>query len=94
MSRRSARIDATTPAQSAGLVLRKNNVNRWLLFADTTPETGLNTGSDLRIDGYDDTGTAMGTSLFLERATRRVGIGTTGPTLTAAPRVIHGEVMY
>ena len=73
-------IDATTPAQSAGLVLRKNNVNRWLLFADTTPETGLNTGSDLRVDAYDDAGAAMGTSLFLERATRRVGIGTTGPT--------------
>lgn len=53
---------------------------RWSLRADTTAEGGSNAGSDFRIVRYSDTGVALDTPFFINRASALVGIGTTSPT--------------
>lgn len=58
--------------QNAVLALRKNNLNRWLMFAD-------NTNSNFRLDGYGGLN-GDGTYLFINRDTGNVGIGTTTPS--------------
>ncbi|MBI1760200.1 MAG: tail fiber domain-containing protein [Acidobacteria bacterium] len=72
-------IDATAASQNSVLAYRKNNFNRWLLFADNSAESGSNAGSNFRLDAYNDAGNGIGTHLFIQRASGYVGIGTTNP---------------
>ena len=71
-------VDATSVARNSVLAFRKNNFNRWLMFADNVSETGGNAGSDFRLDAYSNTG-GIATHLFVKRSTGNVGIGTTNP---------------
>lgn len=58
---------------------RTNNLPRWAFRVDGT-ESGTNTGSDLAIRRYDDTGAVIDAAMFISRATGNVGIGTTTPS--------------
>jgi hypothetical protein len=69
----------TSPIQNSVVAYRKNNLNRWLLFADNVPETGSNSGSNFKLDSYNDAGNGLKTVLFIHRATGNVGIGTLNP---------------
>ncbi len=71
-------IDATTVSNNAVLAFRKNNFNRWLMFADNAADSGGSTGSDFRLDAYNNAG-GIGTRLFVQRSTGNVGIGTITP---------------
>lgn len=51
---------------------------RWRVGSVTSTESGSNVGSDWQIDRYDDTGTALGTAMFVKRASGRVNFGATG----------------
>jgi len=73
-------IDATTVSQNSVLAYRKNNLNRWLMFADNGPESGNNAGSNFRLDAYNDAGNGIATYMVVQRATGNVGIGTTIPS--------------
>jgi hypothetical protein len=73
-------IDATPPSQNSVMAYRKNDLNRWLMFADNTSESGGNAGSDFRLDAYNDAGNGIATRLIVNRATGNVGIGTINPT--------------
>jgi hypothetical protein len=57
---------------------RTNNLPRWAFRVDGT-ESGTNTGSDLAIRRYDDTGAVIDAAMFISRATGYVGIGTATP---------------
>ncbi|MEY2547077.1 MAG: hypothetical protein QOG48_2194 [Verrucomicrobiota bacterium] len=74
-------IDATTASQNSILAYRKNNLSRWLMFADSTSESGSNAGSDFRLDAYGDAGAGIATRLLVKRSTGNVGIGTTSPAV-------------
>lgn len=52
---------------------------RWVVRANTTTEAGANAGTDFQILNYDDTGTLIGTSIGIERATGNVTIGAAPP---------------
>lgn len=58
--------------QSGGLA-------RWVMRVDAIAENGSNTGSDFNLIGRDDTGTSLGTYLFVKRNNGNIGIGTTNP---------------
>jgi hypothetical protein len=73
-------LDSPATARNAVLGYRKNNLNRWLVFADSSSESGGNTGSDLRIDRYNDAGNGIETALLVKRSSGNVGIGTTTPS--------------
>ena len=77
-------IDAAPASQNSVLAYRKNNLNRWLMFADSIPESGGNTGSDFQLDAYNDAGGGIANYLFIKRSTGNVGIGTTGPATRLA----------
>jgi hypothetical protein len=49
---------------------------RWTLRANSTAETGLNTGTDFQLVRYDDNGTFLDSPIFVQRSTGNVGIGT------------------
>jgi hypothetical protein len=53
---------------------------RWGVQADNTAESGTNTGSDFRINSYDDAGAFVRTPLFIKRSSGLVGLGTSSPT--------------
>ncbi|WP_432131249.1 hypothetical protein [Streptomyces tendae] len=54
---------------------------RWGFQMDTATETGTgNTGSNLRINRYSDTGSYVDSPLYVERATGNIGINTTSPS--------------
>ncbi|MGE0887610.1 MAG: hypothetical protein AB7P14_29155 [Blastocatellales bacterium] len=72
-------IDTVGTLKNSVLGFRKNNFTRWLMFADNSAESGNNTGSDFRLDAYNDAGNGIGTHLFVKRATGNIGIGTTSP---------------
>jgi hypothetical protein len=69
----------TSPSSSSVLAYRKNNYNRWLLYADNASEGGASGGTNFRLDAYDNAGVGIANRLFVERATGNVGIGTTAP---------------
>jgi hypothetical protein len=48
--------------------------NRWSLSANSTAESGSNTGSDFALSNYSDTGVQLGSPLFIQRSTGYVGI--------------------
>ncbi|MER5887131.1 hypothetical protein ABT160_25185 [Streptomyces sp. NPDC001941] len=56
--------------------LQSAGVDRWQIQLDGTAESGGNAGSNVRISARDDAGADLGISLFLNRANRRVGVGT------------------
>ncbi|EDM35234.1 hypothetical protein PBAL39_13417 [Pedobacter sp. BAL39] len=60
---------------------------RWYAYADNSPETGANAGSNFLISRYNDAGAFLGTSLTLNRAT---GAATFGSTLQAGLTKIVG----
>ena len=72
-------LDSSPASQVSVLSYRKNNLTRWLMYTDSSPETGGNAGSNLRLDAYNDAGNGISTSLFVERETGNVGIGTDQP---------------
>jgi hypothetical protein len=74
-------IDATTASQNSILAYRKNNLTRWLLFADNGAESGTAAGSNFRLDAYNNSGGGIATRLLVDRATGNVGIGTTSPAV-------------
>lgn len=53
---------------------------RWKVRADSTSETGGNSGSNFGIVRYSDNGEALDTPLFIQRSNGNVGIGATDPT--------------
>ena len=55
-------------------------VQRWILRSDGTAESGANAGSDFNILGRDDSGTLLGSYLFVKRSNGNTGIGTITPT--------------
>jgi hypothetical protein len=67
-------IDAAPATQIPVLALRKNNFNRWLLFANADAS-----GSDFQLDAYDNAGNGIANRLYVKRFTGDVGIGTTTP---------------
>ena len=71
-------IDATNVSNNSVLAFRKNNFNRWLMFANSTPESGGNNGSDFQLDAYNNAG-GIANYLFIKRSTGNVGIGTAAP---------------
>lgn len=73
-------IDAAPASQNSVLAFRKNNFNRWLMFANGSPESGGNAGSDFQLDAYNDAGLGIANHLFVKRATGNVGIGTPTPS--------------
>lgn len=75
-------IDSTTVSQSSVLAFRKNNLNRWLAFADSISEGGDADGSNFRLDAYNDAGGGIATRLFVRRNPGQVGIDTNSPTQT------------
>ena len=72
-------IDATAVSQNSVLAYRKNNFNRWLMFANGAAETGGNEGSDFQIDAYNNAG-GIANYFFIKRATGNVGIGAPDPS--------------
>lgn len=52
---------------NAGVNLKKDGANRWLLTADSTADTGGDAGSNLQLLYFSDAGAPVGT-LFIERA--------------------------
>ncbi len=48
--------------------------DRWVAAANATAESGANAGSNFEINRYDDTGTLIGTSVFISRATGTVSV--------------------
>lgn len=52
---------------------------RWGLQADSTSESGVNAGSNFRINRYDDNGTFVASPLFIRRSDGQVGVGTSNP---------------
>ena len=70
--------------QVSAVVGRLLEATRWRLsLGDATPETGGNTGSDFKIERYNDAGTLIDTPFTINR---RLGIVTiTGPGEGAAP---------
>jgi hypothetical protein len=68
-------VSAAPSNRSAALAYRKNNLNRWLVGADSTAESGSSSGSDFRILRYDDAGGIIDTPLLIKRSTGDVGIG-------------------
>lgn len=65
--------------QDRDILFASSGSNRWSLRADSAAETGSNAGSNFRIINRDDTGTALGTALFIRRDDGKVGLGTTSP---------------
>jgi hypothetical protein len=56
--------------QSSMIQGRVGNVNRWgMALGDGSPETGGNTGSNYKINRYDDSGNFMNYSIVVERLT-------------------------
>ena len=65
---------------------QRNGVMRWgMNFADSTPETGADIGSDFRLTRFTDDGLITNTALLISRATGQVTIGGVPLTLPAAP---------
>jgi len=53
---------------------------RWGIQADNTTESGINAGTNFRINRYDDTGTYIDTVAYIRRADKQIGINTTNPS--------------
>ncbi|MEU8469609.1 hypothetical protein AB0F30_17075 [Streptomyces sp. NPDC029006] len=68
---------------------------RWILRANNTTEAGSNAGTDFQINRYDDTGTLLGTALFIERSTGRIGLGgNVAPTAGLHLVRASGQMLY
>ena len=52
---------------------------RWNIYANSTAESGSNSGSNLTISKYTDAGVYNGVAMFIERSSGSVGIGTSSP---------------
>ncbi len=76
---------------SAGFTMRRPSTGgtRWRLLADGATESGSNSGSNFKIESFDDTGALLGTPLYIARSTSNVGIGTMSP---GAPLDVKGEI--
>ncbi len=59
---------------SRALNLQTAGVNRWVMFANATPESGSNAGSDLMIGSYSDAGAWLGGHFQIVRATGAISI--------------------
>jgi hypothetical protein len=53
---------------------------RWAVRADSSMETGGNTGSDFRIVRFNDKGAALDAPLFIQRSSGKMGVMTSAPT--------------
>jgi hypothetical protein len=53
---------------------------RWNIYANSTAESGSNSGSNLTISKYTDAGVYNGVAMFIERSSGSVGIGTSSPS--------------
>jgi hypothetical protein len=75
--------------QLGGIELRTGAVDRWLIAANATAESGANAGSNLNILAFDDAGTLLGTPFQIVRNTGGVVIPApyaASSALTATPR--------
>ncbi len=52
---------------------------RWNIYANSTAESGSDSGSNLTIAKYTDAGVYNGVAMFIERSSGSVGIGTSDP---------------
>ena len=84
-------IDASTVSQSSVLAYRKNNFNRWLLYADGATESGTSDGTNFRLDAYNNAGLGIATRLFVSRRSGFVGIGTDVPGAKLQVEAVTGE---
>lgn len=60
-----------------------NGLDRWLVQADDTAESGSNAGSNFRITSRDDSGALKSTMIYGQRSSGNMGIGTPGVTAGA-----------
>jgi hypothetical protein len=66
-------FDKTASGQAVQIFGRTNGSRRWVISLGTTaPESGSNTGSNFLIRRYDDSGTTLGDSIIINRATGAV----------------------
>jgi len=76
-------IRSAAGAFDSSVNFAKGNRNRWQLNgANSTTESGGNTGSNFSIYRYDDSGAAIDAPLTILRSSGNVGIGTTAPVST------------
>lgn len=82
------------------LFFQSGITNRWVVFADSSAETGANAGSNLSIAPYNDGGTLMANALTINRATGNISTGavsatgniSTGATVSAGALSATGAV--
>jgi hypothetical protein len=74
----------SSPTSGTAIEGKHSSSQRWgITMPDSTPETGLNSGSNFGITRYDDTGAWLGQSFAIDRATGNVtaqGLTTTAET--------------
>lgn len=58
---------------------RATSGRRWAIRANSTTEAGANAGTDFQLLNYDDSGTLIGTTIGVERATGNVILGAAPP---------------
>jgi len=56
-----------------------SGTTRWNIYANSTAESGSDSGSNLTIAKYTDAGVYNGVAMFIERSSGSVGIGTSSP---------------
>lgn len=69
-------------ARTRRIGLSTDGINRWTINADSSTESGTNTGSNFALYRFNDDGDYVGTPFYISRASGDVGIGTTTPTRT------------
>lgn len=71
-------IDGTA-GTNRELSFTTSGISRWIFGEDNTAESGSNAGSNLILNAYSDAGAYLSTALYINRASGKVGIGTTAP---------------
>lgn len=76
------------------LTYKKGGSNRWAIEANSDTESGSDSGSNLSIRSYDDSGAFSGTPLQILRSNGHVGLGTNAPnTVLEVEKVDNGSYL-
>jgi hypothetical protein len=72
-----ARGSAATLCDASFFIGNGSEEKQWGISTTTNGQPGSNTGTDLKIERYDDSGTLVNTALTILRSNGRIGIGNT-----------------
>lgn len=70
---------SASPEHERSIEFRTNNLARWIIRSDVSAETGNDAGSNFRIYAMSDDASSSTISLYINRATSNIGLGTGAP---------------